>query len=112
MGMANTKPRAIVVCMLYFLDETPGNGWCEGVLNQMGYNQAPAVVQGLIRKVYEVATTRVSLPDVTVVPLPLYSVLDGKDTGDYCQRVEPSIAGGRKMAQYIAAAIQKVVTAP
>ena len=30
--------------------------------------------------------------------MPLFEVLDGSDTRDYVQRVEPSPQGGRKMA--------------
>ncbi|CAM9970605.1 unnamed protein product, partial [Heterosigma akashiwo] len=39
-----------------------------------------------------------------VVPFPLFEVLDGTDPGDYVQRVEPSVAGGRKMAAALLAA--------
>eukprot|EP01046_Picozoa_sp_COSAG06_P079824 COSAG06_NODE_27207_length_598_cov_0.835671_1_plen_109_part_00 len=33
------------------------------------------------------------------VPFPLFKVLDGRTTEDYLQRVEPSPAGGKKMAE-------------
>ena len=36
---------------------------------------------------------------VEVRPFPLFKVLDGKDTADYVQRVEPSVQGGRKIAR-------------
>ena len=45
------------------------------------------------------------MPGVPVVPVPLFEVLDPQDARDYEQRVEPSAAGGRKMARAIAAAI-------
>ena len=34
-----------------------------------------------------------------MVPFALAGVLDGKDPGDYLQRVEPSVEGGRKMGR-------------
>lgn len=37
--------------------------------------------------------------------VPLYEVLDGKDTKDYAERVEPSIQGGHKLAKALADAI-------
>ena len=32
-----------------------------------------------------------------VEPFPLFEVLNGEDSRDYCQRVEPSVQGGKKM---------------
>jgi len=37
----------------------------------------------------------------------LFDVLDSKDVNDYCFRVEPSVAGGHKMAK---AFVEKLVT--
>jgi len=105
--IANTTPRAVIVCMLYYLDETPGSGWCEGILSQLRYNEMPGILQGLIHEVYEVATKKVNIPGTQVIPLPLFTVLDGKTTTDYCQRVEPSVQGGEKMARLIAGTIRE-----
>jgi hypothetical protein len=33
--------------------------------------------------------------------VPLFNVLDGKNSRDYIARVEPSSQGGRKMAEYL-----------
>jgi hypothetical protein len=38
---------------------------------------------------------------VEVIPVALYEALDGTDTRDYVERVEPSAQGGRKMAELI-----------
>ena len=43
---------------------------------------------------------------VEVVPLALSEALDGRTEGDYVQRVEPSVSGGRKMARLILRACQ------
>ena len=42
---------------------------------------------------------------VEVVAVPLFEHLDGTDTADYVQRVEPSVQGGRKMGRAIADAV-------
>eukprot|EP00966_Prymnesium_polylepis_P225280 5210855-Prymnesium_polylepis.1 len=91
-------PRCVVVCMLYYLDEAPTQSWANGTLSALGYDKDPSKLQLLMRKAFELATRKMKLPGVEVVPLPLYEALDGKDAKDYVQRVEPSSAGGQKMA--------------
>ena len=44
---------------------------------------------------------RIRIAGTTVVPIALADALDGRDTRDYHQRVEPSIQGGRKIARLI-----------
>lgn len=80
---AYRKPRVVVVCMIYFLDETPGegtaatdevlihcgallcslagDGWADPVLALLRYNSDPAKLQALIRRVFALATSQVSL---------------------------------------------------
>lgn len=96
------KPKKIIVCMLYFLDEQSGGSWADGVLEKLGYDSNPDKLQTVMRKVYEWGVSQLNIPGVEVVPLPLYEVLDGKNTADYVQRVEPSVSGGRKMARAMA----------
>lgn len=96
------KPKKVVVCMLYFLDEQSGGSWADTVLGKLGYDSNPEKLQVVMRKVYSWGVSQLTIPGVEVVPLPLYEVLDGKDTTDYVQRVEPSVTGGRKMAEAIA----------
>ena len=48
-----------------------------------------------------------ALAGTKVVPVPLYDAMDGKDTEDYKQRVEPSVQGGRKMAKLIKECIDR-----
>lgn len=36
-----------------------------------------------------------------VIPVPLFNALDGKNSNDYIARVEPSAAGGKKMAEFL-----------
>eukprot|EP00656_Telonema_subtile_P016547 TRINITY_DN18749_c0_g1_i1.p1 TRINITY_DN18749_c0_g1~~TRINITY_DN18749_c0_g1_i1.p1 ORF type:complete len:317 (+),score=78.83 TRINITY_DN18749_c0_g1_i1:236-1186(+) len=96
---ARTRPKKIIVCMLYYLDERAGGSWADEVLANLGYDDNPETLQLIIRTLFEsIAKAGFDVPGTRVVPMPMYTVLDGKKTGDYCQRVEPSVAGGRKMA--------------
>ncbi|KAJ9649239.1 hypothetical protein H2201_004247 [Coniosporium apollinis] len=98
------KPRAVVVCMIYYPDENAhdsGPGWADSTLAMMGYNAQPQRLQAAIRKVYELGTREIAIPGTRVIPCPVFTVLDGKTSADYVARVEPSIQGGRKMAGLI-----------
>lgn len=96
---AKTRPRRVIVCMIYHLDEVAGGSWADRVLSLLGYNKDPSKLQALIRKTYETATCQIKVEGTEVVPFPLFEVLDGKCTEDYVQRVEPSVQGGQKMAE-------------
>lgn len=95
------KPKKVLICMIYYLDEKPGNSWAEGALSLLGYNRDPSHLQMLIRKVYEQATKAIVIDGTEVVAVPLFAGLDGKHTEDYSQRVEPSASGGQKLAVLI-----------
>jgi len=93
------KPKKVIVCMLYYLDESPSGGWADHVLGLLGYDKNPAKLQAVIKRVFQLGTSKIQLPGVEVVPFPLFEALDGKDPADYVQRVEPSVQGGSKMAE-------------
>jgi len=94
------KPAKVVVCMLYYLDEKPGGSWADFVLGKLGYDANPAKLQLIIRTLYDRLSEKgFSAPGTVVETFPLFTVLDGKNTEDYVQRVEPSVQGGRKMAE-------------
>lgn len=93
------KPRKVLVCMIYFLDERPGGSWADNVLSKLGYDKDAQQLQAIICKLFERISKRgFNVPGTTVEAFPLFQVLDGKDSNDYVQRVEPSVSGGRKMA--------------
>eukprot|EP00967_Tisochrysis_lutea_P097072 scaffold142472_cov35-Tisochrysis_lutea.AAC.1 len=97
-----TKPAVVVICMLYYLDERPGGSWADPVLSKLGYDKNPAKLQQIIFTLCERLTRRGLNIDGTRVEIcPLFEALDGSDTSDYCQRVEPSVTGGRKIADRI-----------
>lgn len=53
---AKTKPKKILVCMIYYPDESNTPSWANGALGALGYNNSPVKVQLLIRKFFEEAT--------------------------------------------------------
>lgn len=97
-----TAPRLVVVCGLYFLDESNvGSSWADPILRQLGYDRDPSTVQAILRSVYkhmEEAGFLLPSEETTVKLFPMFEALDGKSSEDYLQRVEPSIEGGRKIA--------------
>merc|ERR1711924_271455 len=95
---AKTKPSRIIVCMLYYLDEdVQAESWAGTALSALGYNKDPSLLQLLIRTMFTHGTRSIRMEGVEVIPMPLFNVLDGKDTRDYAMRVEPSPQGGHKM---------------
>ena len=102
---ATTKPKLVVVCMIYYLDEIAGGSWADGTLRRLGYDKDPSKLQLLIRKIFAEATSKIEVEGVSVLAYPLFEVLDGKDTDDYCQRVEPSAQGGQKIGAALVDAI-------
>eukprot|EP00970_Alexandrium_tamarense_P016315 scaffold6342_cov206-Alexandrium_tamarense.AAC.53 len=102
---AKTKPKKILVCMIYYPDESNTPSWANGALGALGYNNNPVKVQLLIRKFFEEATCRIKVPGSEVIPIPLFHPLDGTNSSDYVARVEPSATGGRKMAEFLLDAI-------
>ncbi|KAK1735127.1 hypothetical protein QTG54_014193 [Skeletonema marinoi] len=99
---ANVKPKKILVAMIYYPDEANVPSWANGAVGALGYNSHPEKVQLLIRKMFEQATSRISIGGGSeVIPIPLFIPLDGTRSEDYVARVEPSAIGGRKMAEYL-----------
>ena len=104
---SKTKPKRVLICMIYYLDEMPTPSWAGMALKALGYDEDPERLQYLIRKMYVEAISKIEIPGTTVIPVPLFDVLDGKNSGDYVDRVEPSSQGGRKMANYLLDIIQR-----
>jgi hypothetical protein len=96
-----TKPRTILVCMIYYPDQNPTPSWANLALGALGYNSNPKKLQAMIRLVFQRAISNIRIPGTQVIPVPLFSVLDGTRSEDYVERVEPSALGGSKMANFI-----------
>jgi len=97
--ISKTKPKKVIICLIYFPDETATGSWADPSLGALGYNSNPAKLQSAIRQVFIHATSQIKLDGVEVVPFPMFEVMDGKTSSDYVQRVEPSSQGGKKLAQ-------------
>jgi hypothetical protein len=104
--IAKRKPKLVFICMIYFLDENPKFSWAGRVLSGLGYDAEPAKLQEAIKQIFRLATQKISIPGTTVVAVPLFEVLDGKNSTDYVQRVEPSATGGAKMGAFL---VDKIV---
>ena len=101
---AVTQPSCVVVCMIYFpCEQVDAGTWSERLLRMSGYDADPKRLQSLIRIVFEEATAKIALDNSTskVIPVALFDVLDAANAEHYVQRVEPSSAGGRLMAQHL-----------
>lgn len=108
---AVTKPRAVIVCMIYFpLEAQFGQqSWADVQLKALGYNIVPGQLQTAIKSMYEIATKKIKVEGTEIVPCALHEVLDGKTAGDYTARVEPNHAGGRKMASKFVELIDEIL---
>lgn len=107
-----TKPRAVIACNIYYPLEAQAavqRSWADIPLKAMGYNRSPAHLQAAITSMYELATRKIQVAGVDVIPVPLYDVLDGKDAEDYVERVEPSVEGGRKIAAWLDPVIKSLL---
>ncbi len=101
------RPKKVLVCMIYYPDETADGSWADATLAALGYDQYPWKLQLVIRRIFELATQQIRVPGSEVVPVPLFVALDGTNTRDYVQRVEPSGSGGQKMAQLLFDALEE-----
>ena len=84
---SKTKPKWVLVCMIYYLDETPTPSWSRTALKALGYDDDPERLQYLIRKMYMDAISKIKIPGTSIIPVPLFDILDGKDSGDYVDQV-------------------------
>mmetsp|Transcript_32059 Transcript_32059/g.48416 ORF Transcript_32059/g.48416 Transcript_32059/m.48416 type:complete len:339 (-) Transcript_32059:97-1113(-) len=99
--ISKTKPKKVLVCMIYYPDENNVPSWANAALGALSYNRNPAKLQAMIRSTFKWATSKIKIPGTEIIPVPLYHVLDGKLSRDFVARVEPSSEGGKKMAEYI-----------
>jgi hypothetical protein len=97
---AKTKPRAVIVCMIYYPLEMKfeQKSWADWNLKLLGYGSFPEQLQAATRSMYRIATKQIKVNGTEIVPFAMYDVLNGQHAEDYVERVEPSEEGGRKMA--------------
>ncbi|PSN61590.1 hypothetical protein BS50DRAFT_143264 [Corynespora cassiicola Philippines] len=109
---ARTKPRAVVVCMIYFPLEVKfgQKSWARVQLKLLGYDRWPGRIQAALRTMYEIGTKQIGVSGTEVIPCALFEVLDGKNPQDYTARVEPNREGGRKIATRFVELLKPLLT--
>lgn len=68
------RPRRVVVCMYYFPDVHGRGSWADCFLQSMCYNWTPGRLQAAITRVFDLATSSITIEGTEVVPLPLFKV--------------------------------------
>jgi len=106
--ISKQKPAKILVCMFYYPCEVPGESWAKKALKALNYDAKPEKMQAIIRKIYELATSKIKIQGTKVIAVPLFDILNSKDSNDYVERVEPSATGGKKMGQEFIRLIEEV----
>lgn len=92
------KHPKIIVCMFYYPDEKITECWADRILSLIDYNKKPDKLKYIVRQIFKYGISEIKIPNHDIIPFPMFKVLDGKNTNDYIQRVEPSSIGGFKIA--------------
>ncbi|KAF2750131.1 hypothetical protein M011DRAFT_456074 [Sporormia fimetaria CBS 119925] len=105
------KPRAVIVCMIYYpLEASAGQtSWADLQLRALGYGQNPGQLQAAIKQMYLSGTLEIKVAGTQVMGCPLFEILDPRNADDFTARVEPSVQGGRKMAEAFEKMIREIV---
>ena len=93
------KPEKIIICMIYYPDLTLTKSWCGNILKSLDYHKFPNILQTIIEQIYNLAISKIQIEDLKIIAFPMFKFLDGSDTKDYVQMVEPSNIGGKKIAE-------------
>lgn len=106
--VARKRPKLVVVCMLYHLDQNPqAESWANWILKMLRYNTKPEILKGFIEYCFSNGTKHIAVEGCTVLPVPLFETLDGSRSEDYVARVEPSVSGGEKLGRVLWNAIKE-----
>jgi hypothetical protein len=97
--IGDKRPKKIIVCMIYYPDQKVTGSWADRTLGYLGYNTDPKKLQAAIDQIFIHSTAKIRIAGSQVIPFPMYRILNGLNTKDYVQRVEPSNQGGYKLAQ-------------
>lgn len=106
------KPRAVIVCTIYYpllSSVSTQDSWADAQLQMLGYGRWPGQLQAAIRQIHDTATSKVDVEGVKVVPCALYEVMDGTREMEYVARVEPSVEGGRRMAELLGQKVDEIL---
>lgn len=95
--VSKTKPKRVTISMIYFPCEE-GSGWADTSLGALRYDSDPEKLQLVIKEIFARATEQIQIEGVEVNAVAIFNWLDKSDPKDYVSRVEPSVQGGKKMA--------------
>ena len=95
---SKAKPKKIMVCMIYYPDTHVTGSWADRTLGYLGYNKDSTKLKLAIQQIFKYGTSNVKIENCETIPFPMFVVLDGSNTEDYVERVEPSSKGGKKLA--------------
>jgi hypothetical protein len=98
--------------MIYFplqADAGSQSSWADVPLKFLGYERNPKRLQAAIKQVYEKAIKNIHITGTKVLPCAFFETLGGRNPDDYNARVEPSVHGGRKMAQQLVGIIEEAM---
>lgn len=104
--VSKTKPKKVLICMIYYVDEKETGSWADASMAALGYNKRPEDLQMLTRMVYVNGTRSIKIDGVETIAVPFFTVMDGQSSSDYCERVEPSSQGGSKLSKIILDAVE------
>lgn len=105
---SKTQPKCVIVCMIYFPYIGSDSSWADKSLGYLEYNSNPTKLQVLIQSIFKLAISKIQIPELTLMPCPLYQYMDGTNKTDYVSRVEPSVGGSRKIASAIYNIVNKL----
>jgi hypothetical protein len=112
----NKKPKKVIICMYYFFDLNKNSpSWTKTALTNLEYDTNPNRVKQLLIALYHTVTRNIEIDGMNkenVIGLPLYRYMDGTNTNDYDNRVEPSVEGGKKIAKAVFDAIKGNIKSP
>jgi len=97
--VAKNKPKKVIICMIYYPDQSQTGSWADTSLGLLGYNSNPEKLKVSIEQVFVHAISEIKIEGTEVISFPMFKILDGTHTEDYVQRVEPSDIGGQKLAE-------------
>lgn len=101
-----TKPKRVLLCTVYYPDITGGKrrGWASEALKWLKYDSNPDRLQKFIDLIHDKCTSKIRVTGNTSIHhIALSQTLNGSDTKYYVQRVEPSVNGGKKIAETFSA---------
>jgi hypothetical protein len=103
---SKNKPSLVILCLIYLVDLSffknlgSSDHWAKSTIEIFKYTTNPKILRDFIKECYELIKINFLMyKSINIIePCPLYEILDGLDAKLYLSGVEPSITGGKVMA--------------